>query len=91
MANANNHTDIVVRPNGLYVDYATGSDREECLKRLKLSPNTKKPYVHYSYGHTSWEVTGMGHALKWSGDRKPPEAVRTEYNTKPGDVTHTRT
>jgi hypothetical protein len=91
MANANTYTDIVVRQKGYYVEYATGHSREECLKQFGLRPTTKVPHVHYSYGHTQWEVTGLGHALKWSGDQKPPDPIRTEYNTKPGDVTHTRT
>lgn len=89
MANANKHTDIVVTPRGMYTEYATGNSREECLKRLGLRPTTKKPYVHYAYGHTSWHITGLGHALKWSeGEPKPAEAVRTEYNTKVSQVTH---
>lgn len=77
----NNHTDIVITPKGGYIHYGIGNSREECLKVLKLRPNTKKPYVHFAYGHTSWEVTGLGHALKWKADEpKPNEAVRTEYN-----------
>lgn len=91
MANANQHTDIVVTPQGYYTKYATGNSREECLKRLGLRPNTRKPHVHYAYGHTSWEITGLGHALKYKANEpRPNEAVRTEYNTKAGQVKHTQ-
>ena len=84
MANANKYTDIVVTQNDRgYIDWAKGNNREECLKRLKLKPNTTKPYVHYAYGHTSWEVTDLGHALKWTGEERPSEAVATKYNIKP--------
>ncbi len=80
---ANKYTDIVVTQcDRGYIDYAKGNNREECLKVLKLKPNTKRPYIHYAYGHTSWDVTELGHAVKWFGDEKPPEAVATEYNIK---------
>lgn len=89
MANANKHTDIVVTPKGYYTRYATGNSREECLKRLGLKATTRKPHVHYSYGHTSWKVTEYGHCLSWQdGEPRPTEATRTEYNVKKGEVEH---
>ena len=92
MANANKHTDIVITPKGYYTQFATGNSREECLKRLKLRPNTRKPHVHYAYGHTNWKLTAYGHCITWKeGEPQPTEAIRTEYNVKPGSVEHTQT
>lgn len=63
--------------------WSLGHSYDECMRMLKLKPNTRKPHVHWAFNHDHWEFfPDVGEwRLRWPHDAPTPDApVVTKYN-----------